>query len=120
MPFKKPCKVLGCGHDATHGKNGMCRQHARAFAKLAPPAPTRPNAHQRGYTHKWRELRDKFLRSNPLCAKCGRGGEDVDHIIPIRSGGTHQWKNLQTLCRPCHRIKTEEDKNKFKEYKKND
>lgn len=29
----------------------------------------------------------------------------IDHVIPIREGGTNQYKNLQLLCRPCHNYK---------------
>lgn len=31
---------------------------------------------------------------------------DVDHIIPLIDGGSHELDNLQLLCRPCHRKKT--------------
>lgn len=50
--------------------------------------------------------RDRFR-----CLRCGRGKPDgvkleADHVIPLRDGGTHDVKNLATLCRDCHRQKT--------------
>lgn len=26
----------------------------------------------------------------------------LDHIVPLALGGTHDWSNLQALCRPCN------------------
>ena len=31
---------------------------------------------------------------------------DIDHIAPLALGGTNELKNLQILCKPCHRSKT--------------
>jgi len=45
--------------------------------------------------------RDKFT-----CVNCGAKGEfsalEVDHIIPVVSGGTNDYENLQTLCYKCN------------------
>lgn len=30
----------------------------------------------------------------------------VDHIVPLKDGGTHAFSNLQSLCRSCHSRKT--------------
>jgi 5-methylcytosine-specific restriction endonuclease McrA len=30
---------------------------------------------------------------------------DMDHIVPLKDGGTYDMKNLQTLCVECHRKK---------------
>jgi 5-methylcytosine-specific restriction protein A len=57
---------------------------------------------------------------NPLCKHCEekgiiKGGECVDHIIPIRLGGGHLMlsvKNLQTLCNSCHAIKSGKEAHK--------
>ena len=32
--------------------------------------------------------------------------QEVDHIIPLEQGGTHDETNLQALCKPCHSAKT--------------
>ena len=31
---------------------------------------------------------------------------ELDHVTPLIDGGTHDFKNLQTLCTPCHKDKT--------------
>lgn len=31
---------------------------------------------------------------------------EIDHIIPLEQGGSHDWDNLQALCPACHIYKT--------------
>ena len=31
---------------------------------------------------------------------------EVDHIVPLVDGGSHEMANLQSLCTPCHKRKT--------------
>ncbi len=55
----------------------------------------------------WRRLREAMLNSEPLCRMCRDIGKTtlascVDHIIPIRDGGTDARDNLQSLCATCH------------------
>lgn len=33
----------------------------------------------------------------------------VDHIVPLRAGGTHAFSNLQPMCWKCHARKTARD-----------
>lgn len=58
----------------------------------------------------WRKLKDEILaRDNYTCQCCGRiGGKlELDHIINLASGGTHNKDNLQILCYDCHKTKTQ-------------
>jgi hypothetical protein len=42
------------------------------------------------------------------CANCGKQGRvQVDHVVPRFEGGLHDWSNLQPLCAPCHKLKTD-------------
>jgi hypothetical protein len=79
------------------------------------------------------QVRQEFIRHNPgvrrigkkgywyRCAHCGKwcgraGGEhanipdnelmEVDHIRPWSQGGSDSIYNLQPLCRPCNRSKS--------------
>lgn len=66
---------------------------------------------ERGYGATWDRLRLMVLAREPLCRSCMAEGrttpaEEVDHIIPLRQGGTNADGNLQALCRACHARKT--------------
>ena len=78
---------------------GKKRVHPRA-------ADVRPTAHQRGYGATWRRLRILVLREEPLCRHCSAAATDVDHIVPLAVGGTHDRENLCPLCHACHSRKT--------------
>ena len=47
-------------------------------------------------------------RDGYRCRKCGRarGRLEADHIVPLSKGGAHSPANMQTLCFPCHRLKS--------------
>jgi len=50
-------------------------------------------------------------RDCDLCQQCKREGRTtighpVDHIIPLVDGGTDDDDNKETLCVPCHDIKS--------------
>jgi 5-methylcytosine-specific restriction endonuclease McrA len=34
---------------------------------------------------------------------------ELDHVVPLIEGGSHESSNLQTLCVPCHRKKSAEE-----------
>ena len=55
------------------------------------------------------------MAADGKCQGCGckLGGAgrtpEFDHIIALANGGENRETNLQALCRPCHRMKTDED-----------
>jgi len=59
----------------------------------------------------WESLRKKALRRDRrVCRLCGKvGSNEVDHITPVAEGGSWELSNLQTLCKSCHKTKTQED-----------
>jgi len=76
---------------------------------------------------RWQRVRKQAIQRCPMCARCQRAiSEIVDHEIPAgvviiqaqqsgryptdRYAGFYFASNLQGLCRPCHFIKTAEDK----------
>lgn len=67
----------------------------------------------RGYGAAWQRARKLALeRDCGLCQVCARAGRvtvatAVDHILPKSRGGTDELGNLQAICTPCHRAKTQ-------------
>ena len=60
-----------------------------------------------------RQTEELFKEQDNSCASCGcdvymgkLSNADVDHIIPLRLGGSCCTSNLQILCVTCHRRKT--------------
>lgn len=50
-----------------------------------------------------------FQRDKYQCQSCGKTSAEtelnIDHIIPLASGGSNDISNLQTLCRTCNQSK---------------
>jgi 5-methylcytosine-specific restriction endonuclease McrA len=63
--------------------------------QLRRSRPITPRPHDRHY-------------AGPYCRAVWieRHGWELDHIVPLADGGTHELSNMQTLCRACHRAKT--------------
>ncbi|WP_409021357.1 HNH endonuclease signature motif containing protein [Dyadobacter sp. CY261] len=67
----------------------------------------------------WRDrIRPDQLRRFPYCQKCDKKGilkeaVEVDHIIPLEQGGEPlDSKNLQSLCKRCHILKSSDEARK--------
>jgi 5-methylcytosine-specific restriction endonuclease McrA len=43
-----------------------------------------------------------FARDNQRCQYCGRGAENLDHVVPRSRRGTHTWDNVVASCRSCN------------------
>lgn len=60
----------------------------------------------------YNRIRNAVLRrDNYLCQPCLKRGRyteaaEVDHIVPLASGGGNELENQQSICKPCHRIKS--------------
>lgn len=88
-----------CCHKATKGR--FCDIHQDQEPKYGRP---------------WRRIREAFLRESPsnwVCSRCGQllRCPQVDHRVPFRGNVQlrDDMSNLQSLCGPCHRVKTQED-----------
>ena len=109
--FLRKCKRPGCYSLAVDGSD-FCERHQQAPARLETAEP-RLSAAQRGYGHRWRKLRDWFIRAHPYCEECLKKGimtlaTDVDHIQPHKGDARLLFdvSNLQSLCHECHSRKT--------------
>ena len=48
-----------------------------------------------------------FNRDKYICQYCGMHKKEltIDHVIPRRRGGEHNWENVVCACIPCNRRK---------------
>jgi len=110
----KPCQHTGCAN-TTHKR--YCDKHNKDHKTTHKwgSDKIRGNRHQRGYGSAWDKIRLIILkRDNYLCQTCSRSGRlsagnTVDHIISKANGGTDEHNNLETICKPCHALKTRQE-----------
>jgi 5-methylcytosine-specific restriction protein A len=62
----------------------------------------------------WRKTQQAQLAREPMCRPCAAKGiatfaTQVDHITPRHKGGTEAASNLQSICAPCHTLKTAQE-----------
>ncbi|WP_374223780.1 HNH endonuclease [Streptomyces sp. ISL-11] len=101
---KQICLVAGCT-SATQ-RAGRCASHQRPHNWGNASARNRQRPSDATSRRSRALARDRFR-----CQFCGSRQElEVDHIVPVARGGTWAPSNLRTLCRPCHRQKTHEDR----------
>ena len=115
MPTRpqRPCREPMCA-GKTREKHGYCERHAdKAVGWKRHQAGQKTTA--RGYGRPWRRLRKAVLeRDKYLCQPCRQAGRVaqagiVDHILPKAEGGTDSDDNLQSICEPCHKAKTQQE-----------
>ena len=98
-PFLKPC--VACGRPS---RGSRCDEH-----RLADRRPSRA---ARGSSTERRRIRLRTLRRDGYrCVACGLVDKkgfslEADHILPLERGGSNDLENMQTLCKPCHSVKT--------------
>lgn len=101
----RPCRHKGC--KAIHrNANGYCDGHQHEALKAKRGSAGQFSAWYT--TTRWRALRSRQLRAEPLCAYCERQGRVTeaticDHIEPHRGDVEKFWAGpFQSLCQGCH------------------
>ena len=122
------CACPGCYAPVPQGEKYCNKHKAKGLAseerqrKLAEQRRLQRSGsrEERGYTYKWRKLRDRFIAQHPHCEECLKHGKitlatDVDHIIPHRGDPKllYDEGNLQSLCKSCHSRKTAKENGGF-------
>lgn len=115
MPSRppRPCRKRGC-KETTLDKSGYCETHKPEEDNWSKWQGGKSDT-ERGYGWSWRKLRKQVLmRDSYLCQECSRNGRttegcQVDHKTPKSQGGTDDMENLQALCIPCHKDKTDKE-----------
>lgn len=63
-------------------------------------------------------LENVYKKFNGICQRCEKhlsfdcscvsnDYPSIDHVKPLSKGGTHEWKNVQLLCRKCNYLKAD-------------
>jgi 5-methylcytosine-specific restriction protein A len=87
----KSCPRPGCPNLAP------CPVHA--------PKPWATSTRSARLPRGWEKLRRFVLDRDPICRICGNASStEVDHVVP---GDDHRLSNLQGVCAPCHKSKTQ-------------
>lgn len=74
-------------------------------------APVKVVERERGRPRQ-RQRQRIFERDGYLCQSCAEHGRvtlarEVDHVVPLWAGGGEGDDNQRSLCRECHRVKTD-------------
>jgi 5-methylcytosine-specific restriction protein A len=103
-----PKRALTCGCTVAHGERCTHQQQRWQQADQR-----RCTSRQRGYTRQWELARATYLADHPLCVQCRQAGRVevatvVDHVVPHKGNMDLFWRreNWQSLCAPCHGVKT--------------
>ena len=106
MPYKpkQPCAYPGCPKLCS---GQYCAEHKKLVNKQYETY-SRDKAAKAKYDGAWRKIRKMYAEVHPFCEACLKKGyltpvEHVHHRKPLTEGGTHDFSNLMSLCKPCHR-----------------
>ncbi|MQB65568.1 HNH endonuclease [Limosilactobacillus reuteri] len=133
MPRYRRCRQPNC-HAMVQFPNHYCPKHFEYEAEYLANRQRWARAHSKQYqrkyntvtryrndtkseqynfyrTKQWQDLRQRILdRDHYICRYCGQSNsKTVDHIVPIEFDPMCKASidNLTTICRRCHRAKTQ-------------
>lgn len=114
---KTPCGYPGCP-ELIHGR--YCDTHQRIVNKQYERYERDPLTQKR-YGREWKHIRDRYIKSHPLCNECLKNNilttaAEVHHILPLSHGGTNDFINLMSLCKPCHSSISAKDGDRWRKH----
>ena len=80
-------------------RSGYCPEHRKKMGGSG--WAQRPSSGD--YRGNWPAIRARVLAEEPNCRVCGAPSTEVDHILPLAMGGTHDRSNLRALCHDDHK-----------------
>jgi len=100
---KTPCKQQGCPN-LTDGS--YCEEHKQTENRRYNRYQRDPAINKR-YGSAWRRIRARYVKAHPICERCEQEGRltpasEVHHLRELSDGGTHDFSNLQSLCKGHH------------------
>ena len=110
MKVKRICPIHGLYTKDSNAKTG-CPQCKKTQTKVYDKDYRDKENDKFYHSREWKRVRRLQLSKFPLCKECLQPAVIVDHIQEIKDGGAKlSLKNLQSLCRSCHNIKTIKEK----------
>ena len=98
-----------------HANKDKCRDKSRKYYKQNPLKNTQYKSNRRarvignGGSHTSKEIKYLLEYQNYKCANCKcclkENKKHLDHIMPLKLGGTSDIKNMQWLCVKCNTSK---------------
>ena len=75
---------------------------------IPPLKPRAPHVERPAIARNAGLRRKVFDRDQGVCASCGRYSAkwEHDHVIPLHMGGADTLENSRTVCRACHKRKS--------------
>jgi hypothetical protein len=104
--YKQKIGIAHSGAKSVFWKGGISRgdnkqeyYHIKTLERLA----RKKNAEGSHTVEEWLALKGKYNNSCAICFVSDLESKlTIDHIIPLKLGGTHYISNIQPLCRSCN------------------
>lgn len=107
--YSKICTQCGKLHKQSRGLCGACELVALRKRTTHQERP-QPTWYQ---SSEWQAIKRRVLGRGGQCvnyATCGGRGSTVDHVVPIKQGGSAtDESNMQVLCWSCHQRKRQRE-----------
>ena len=111
------CMMCGEPFITLNDKQICCSEHCRRQRDTIIRNRRLRHLKEEGRLDETVTLKKVFQKFNGICQGCGNTLSfesevtsnkypSVDHIIPLSKGGTHEWSNVQLLCRGCNIAKS--------------
>jgi len=89
----RPCLVCSIPTPSTY-----CTQHRAKSGWAARPSRVGADT----YRGDWPKIRATQLRQHSTCRYCGARASEVNHVVALADGGSHDPSNLESVCHSCH------------------
>ncbi len=102
------CAYPGCHLRVPHG---YCPTHRREKSTTH-----RHSQHPEYNKARWQAYRTTYRVEHPMCIRCNRLTEVVDHIVPtwVAPHLFYEPTNHQPMCFSCNRLKADEDMHTYR------